>query len=553
MYGAQEGLYLRSMDQMDAKLIAGTDKNSVEPFFSPDGQWIGYFSSSDLKLKKVAISGGAPVIICDTGPMVLGASWNSDNTILYADVLKGVMRVSADGGTPEMLVQGNLANAAKKGLLPIAPQMLPDGKALLFTNLTGTDVSNWQIGVQPLKSKEWKILIRSGVAATYCPTGHLVYLLPNNNAASLLAVPFDLGSLEVKGGPVSILEGIEAAVISESGTLVYIPQSRASSLSGGEAAVATAASPGTTLVWVDRQGKEEPLGVAPNQYSFFGISPDGTRVAVTITTGGKSDIWIWDVVRKTMTRLTFSEGGSGLPLWTPDGKRIVYGSGSDGMISGIFWKAADGTGEAAKLGSTPDRALLPSSWSKDGKILALMEINPSPLAMDVGMLSMEGDHARKPLLQGKYDELSPRISPDGRWLAYSSRESGRYEIYVRPFPDVESGGRWQISTNGGDSPLWSRDGRELFYRQGDSFMTVAVEAVPTFKPGNPKLLFRRTSVSSGFPMEIAYWDIHPDGKRFLMVKAFRTDKTASAAAERPRKIHVVLNWFEELKQRVPVK
>jgi Tol biopolymer transport system component len=550
VYGTQEGLHLRSIDQLDARLIAVTDKSSVEPFFSPDSQWIGYYSASDQKLKKVAISGGAPVVICDTSPMVLGASWNSDNTIVYSDVLKGVMRVSADGGTPELLIKGSLINAAKEGF-PIAPQMLPDGKTVLFTNMTVTDVSNWQVGIQSLKSGERKILIRSGVGAFYCPTGHLVYTLVSNNVANLLAVPFDLDSLEVKGGSVSILEGVRASAISDSGTLVYVPQPRISTVPMGEAAATVAASSGNTLVWVNRQGKEEPLAAAPNQYGFLGISPDGARVAVTVTTGGNEDIWIWDIIRKTMTRLTFDEGSDLVPLWTPDGKRIVYFSGQEGL-GRICWKAADGTGGVTKLGSAPDRVILPFSWSKDAKTLALLEVTLAPIGFDIGMLSMEGDHAIKPLLKGKYDELNPRISPDGRWMAYSSKESGRHEVYVRPFPDVESGGRWQVSTNGGDSPLWSRDGHELFYRQGDSFMAVGVETEPTFKPGNPKFLFKGTYIAAGFPLDIIFWDIHPDGKRFLMIKP-PAPAGAIPTAAGPRKINIVLNWFEELKQRVPVK
>jgi serine/threonine protein kinase len=552
VYLTTDGLYLRAVNELDARLIAGTDKSSVEPFFSPDGQWLGYFSSSDQKLKKVAISGGAPVVICDTSPLVIGASWNSDNTIVYSDILQGIMRVSGDGGTPELLIKGSLMNAAKGGF-PIAPLMLPDGKTLLFTNMTAADSSNWQVGIQSLKSGERKILIRSGVAAVYCPTGHLVYsLVNNNNVANLLAIPFDLDNLEVKGGSVPILEGISISAISDSGTLVYVPQPRISPVPMGEAAATTATSSGNTLVWVDRQGKEEPLAAAPNQYSFLGISPDGTRVAVTVNTGGNGDIWIWDIVRKTMTRLTFDEGNDTFPLWTPDGKRIVYYSSSMGGLGGICWKAADGTGGVTKLGSAPDRALLPFSWSKDAKTLALLEFTLAPIGFDIGMLSMEGDHAINPLLQGKYDELNPRISPDGRWIAYSSRESGKHEVYVRPFPDVESGGRWQISTNGGDSQLWSRDGHELFYRQGYSFMAVGVETGPTFKPGNPRFLFKGTYISAGFPMESTIWDTHPDGKRFLMIKP-PTSAGAAPTAAGPRKINIVLNWFEELKQRVPVK
>jgi len=311
-----------------------------------------------------------------------------------------------------------------------------------------------------------------------------------------------------------------------------------------------AASPNQRiLVWVDRKGNETPLPASANDYSYPRLSPDGTKLALTVGYGTKSDIWIWDTGRETMTRLTFTESSS-VPLWTLDGRRIAFSSGFEAN-SAIFWKSADGTGEDEKLASMPDRVLAPWSWSKDGKTVVTIEIAPGtgPEPWDIGALSMEGDHKRMPLLQGKYTELQPEISPDGRWIAYMSSESGKSEIYVRPFPEVNKG-RWQVSTGGGNSPLWSRDGRELFYRSADSVMAVAVQTEPAFKPGKPEILFLGTYV--GLSLYDAHpWDISPDGKRFLMMKA--PQLSAPAAAGGPRKITIVLNWFEELKQRVPVK
>jgi len=551
VYGTSEGLQLRSVDELDARLIAGTDKDSASLFFSPDGQWIGYWSQSDQKLKKVAITGGAPVVICDTSLIVLGSSWNSDNTIVYSDAFTGIMRVSADGGTPEMLIKGNLLNAAKEGF-PVVPQMLPDGKTLLFTNYTGADPSNWQIGIQSLKSGDRKILIRSGAGATYCPTGHLVYSLANNNTFNLLAVPFDLDRLEVKGGSVPLIEGIGTAAISGSGTLVYVPQSAVA------AGASSAPSTARTLVWVDRQGKEASLGAAPDDYGGLKISPDGTKVALTINAAGNADIWIWDIPHKTPTKLTFDKGNDNDPLWTPDGIRIVFYSDRGGAMGGLYWKSAAGIGEEEPLASKPDRVIIPWSFSRDGKILALMEFTLSPLGFDIGMLSMEGKRGMKELLREKHFELEPQISPDGRYLAYQSDESGKGEIYVRSFPDVNKG-KWQVSSNGGGSPLWSPDGRELFYRSGDATMAVDIETEPTFKRGNPKILFKGTYLSSTFSsVMFTAWDITPDGKRFLMIKpaasagAASTAEKPATAPPRP-KINIVLNWFEELKQRAPVK
>jgi serine/threonine protein kinase/Tol biopolymer transport system component len=549
VYGTTEGLYLRSVDELDARLIAGTDKNSLGPFFSPDGKWVGYWSASDNQLKKLAISGGAPVAICNIGLAILGASWNSDNTIVYSDLLKGIMRISADGGTPESLVKGGIGNANKEGL-PVMPHILPDGKTLMYTNVVGSNVADYPIVIQSLKSGERKVLHTKGGAIGYLRTGHLVYALQSNNSMNLLAVPFDVGKLEVTGGSVSMLEGIRAMAISDSGTLVYVSQPKAAVESKDEAM--PIASSGSTLVWVNRQGKEEPLAAAPNEYGLIKISPDGTRVALSIGGVNKSDIWIWDVARETMIRLTFDKVSS-MPLWTPDGKRIVYLSshGSVGLPD-IRWKAADGTGEVEKLSPSQNSIAIPWSWSRDGKTLALWEITLAPLQADLGTLSMEGDHARKPLLQENYFENAPRISPDGRWMAYASNESGKYEIYIRPFPDVNKG-KWQVSANGGNSPLWSPDGRELFYRGGDATMAVAVETEPTFKPAKPKVLFKGTYFSTGAPIELTLWDISPDGKRFLMIKPAASTSAAPTAASAQPKINIVVNWLEELKQRVPVK
>ena len=518
VYSTPKGLYMRSIDALTAKLIGGTEGNTQNPFFSPDGKWIGYFSVTDRKLKKVAVIGGTPIALCDV-PDFLGARWNEDNTIAYGTQSGDIMRISADGGTPESIVK----QMSRK---PAHPQILPDGKSVLYTLFPMQVV---KIVVQSLKSGDPKELFR-GVNAQYLPTGHIVYRSADNS--DLLALPFNPDRLDVTGGPVAVLEGVRQYAVSKSGTLAYIPAT-----SGGR-------NVGQTLVWVNREGKEEPLSARPDSYTHFRISPDGNRVALTVGLNTKHQIWIWDVVRETLTRLTLDEGtDNGNALWTRDGKRILYTSTRENMLFGdLYWKASDGTGEAEKLASSPGRGLFPWSWSNDGKTLVLLEFI-YPLPDDVGMLSMEGDHARKPLLQTKYSESCPRISPDGRWIAYASDESGKPEVYVRPFPEVNKG-RFQVSTSGGNNPLWSPDSRELFYYSGDAAMAVRVETEPTFKPGKPTVLFRGT-YSRGWNNDFSYWDISPDGKRFLMMK--------KVATEAPRKINIVVNWFEELKQRVPVK
>jgi serine/threonine protein kinase/Tol biopolymer transport system component len=527
VYSTSKGLYLRSVDELTAKLVAGTEGPTLEPFFSPDGKWIAYVSGSDRKLKKIAVNGGAPVVLCDITSFV-GGRWNEDNTIVFGQWPGPIMRISANGGAPEAITK-------IKGETHVLPQILPGGKSLLYTAVAANNQT--RVVVQSLKSGETKELFAGG-GARYLPTGHIVYGLPNNN--NLFAIPFDLGRLEVKGGAVPIVEGILQYAVSDAGTLVYLPGTAGASSSDGR-----------TLVWVDRNGKEEPLGAPPDQYLFPKISPDGTRVAMAIM-GENEDIWVWDLARKTMTRLTFDKSRDQQPIWTPDSKEVLFWSEREGKFGGIFRKQADGTGEDQKLVAAPDRQLFPWSISSDGKALLVLDTPDANAKGDISMLSMEGDHARKPLLhQDGYVTVQPKISPDGRWMAYVSNESGKSEVYVRPFPEVNKG-RWQVSTKGGVSPLWAPNGRELFYFGEDdgSVTSVAVETAPVFKPATPGKLFSRNPYLGGGSTPGTPWDIHPDGKRFLMMKL---PGAAPSAAGGPRKISIVLNWFEELKQRAPVK
>ena len=515
VYGTLEGLYLRSLDQLDARLIPETN-NATAPFFSPDGKWIGYLSVSDMKLKKIAVSGGAPIALCDITNFT-GANWNMDNTIVFGAGDQGIMRVSADGGTAEALIEA-------KGARYFNPEILPDGKSVIFAR---GDAGPQKIYVQSLNSKEPKELIE-GNDPGYLPSGHLVYQLDTD----LFAVPFNPDTREVTGGPVSVVEGIWQFCISDEGTLVYLPS--------------TGFTAGTSrsLVWVDRDGNEEPLSATPADYGDPKISPDGTKVALAVQTENNEDIWIWDLVRKNRARLTFDDASDEAPLWTIDGKRIVFTSDRGGG-SGLYWKAADGSGGVEPVGAESEISVVPSSWSGDGNTLVL---NNARGNYDIRIMPMDGERETKMLLQESYAERQPQISPDGQWMAYSSNESGAYEIYVRPFPNVDEG-RWQVSVSGGTSPLWSPNGNELYYRNGQSVMAVSVEMEPNLNFGTPKELFSGTYV---LPLDAdlsqqTMWDIHPDGERFLMIKAFAIESTEGM--QRP-KINIVLNWFEELKERV---
>ncbi len=530
VYSTSKGLYLRSLGKLTAGPIVGTEGATQSPFFSPDGNWIGYFSLGDRKLKKIAIDGGIPVALCDF-TQVADASWGADNVITYGQISGDIMRISANGGTPESLIKTESGG--------IAPQILPDGKSVLYH----TTSPPFKIMVQSLESSEPRELFQ-GMNARYLPTGHIVYALENN----LFAIPFDPGRLSVTGGAVPLVEGVYRVTapqyaVSNSGTLIYMPEIKGTVAAGG------AGTPGRTLVWVDRKGQEERITVLPTICRNPRISPDGTRIVLSLGIREDADIWIWDLVRETLTRLTLDRNEDSSPVWTPDGKRIAFFSHRE--IPRVAWKAADGTGTAEIPdfeNQPPNRDFYPCSWSKDGKILVLQETFLGS-GYDIGMLSVEGNRKWKPLLQEKHAEFQPKISPDGRWMAYTSDESGRNEIYVRPFPEIDKG-KWNISTSGGDSPIWSPDGRELFFRNGDSIITALVETDPVFKPGKSETLFRGTYVGL-YGMDTYPWDISRDGKRFLMMKEIGAALPAEGGP-RP-KINIVLNWFEELKQRVPTK
>jgi serine/threonine protein kinase/Tol biopolymer transport system component len=534
VYATSTGLYRRQMDELEARLIAGTGGNCQRPVFSPDGKWVAFSSAPDNRLMKITISGGMPVNLADT-VSVGSIEWAADNTLAYGQYGKGIMRISADGGTPEVVVKEEKEVLAH-------PQILPDGKSVMFCSATSEPS---RIFVQSIKSGERKELFK-GVAARYLPTGHIVYILPNSN--NLYAAPFSLDKLSVTGTALPVLEGVFSSggilqyAISDSGMLVYILQT------------AHVSPAQRSLVWVDREGKEEAIPAPANTYSNPKISPDGTRVSLTIESGRSQDIWVWHLVHKMMTRLTSDEIIDTVSLWSPDSKRIAFASNRNGTY-GVYWKAANGTGEIENLGTVPGRLIIPNCWSHDGKILFLTEWFSVPPRFDIGVLSLEGDRARKPLIQEKHSEAQPRISPNGRYIAYVSDESGQNQVYVRPFPEIDKG-KWQVSPNGGDSPLWSPDGRELFYRSGDATMAVDVETEPAFSFKESRVLFRVPYVSYAArvwgQIENNPWDISPDGKRFLMMK--RLQSTGEGAGEEnPRKINIVVNWFEELKQRVPVK
>jgi Tol biopolymer transport system component/predicted Ser/Thr protein kinase len=523
--GVQQ-LFLRAMDSREAKPLPGSE-SAESPFFSPDSQWIGFFALG--KLKKISIAGGAPQTLCDSGSNA-GASWGTDDTIVFSPSnSSGLMRVSAAGGMPQVLTtldhsQGELSHRL--------PQFLPGGKALLFTVYSGAGWDEKHTATLRLDTGERRIVLRGGHTGRFVPTGYLVY----GRAGTLLAAPFDPVRLEVtSSAPITIAEGVTESVttagaeysFSAVGSLAYVP-----------------ASPRQferRLVWVDRNGAVEPLPAPQRNYGAPALSSDGQRVAVIISSG-TTELWIYDLARGTLTRLT-TEGGSQSPLWTPDGKRIAY-RGTKSGFRNVFWKAADGSGAEERL-TTGENNQFPDSWSPDGKWLAFRETSPTT-GEDIWMLRIEGmpsrasasegDRRQQPFLRTPFNESGSAFSPDSLWLAYQSDESGRNEVYIQPFSGP--GPKWHISTDGGTEPVWARNGRELFYRNGNKMMAVDVTTSPAFSAGKPRLLFEGQFAGGG--------DVSPDGQRFLMIQAVEPEQPAT-------QINVVLNWFEELKQKAPVK
>jgi serine/threonine-protein kinase len=518
--GAQGRLYVRALDELRPTLLADSARS---PFFSPDGQWVGFLGAGGLA--KVAVTGGPAVTISAiSGPR--GTAWGPDDTIIFGtnETATGLLRISAAGGEPEVLTRPDSEKGETDHLFP---EFLPGGRAVLFTITNNESIDNSQIAVLDLETRNYRVLIQGGSNPRYSASGHIVYGV----AGTLRAVAFDLDSLEARGTPVPVLEGASTKTtgaasfsISRDGTLVYL--------------AGRASTERRTIVWVDRQGREEPIKVPPRAYTYLRLSPDGTRIALDIR-DQENDIWIWDLARETLARLTFDPGFNRSPVWTPDGKRVAF-SAQRGGSENIYWQAADGSGAPEPLTQMPNTPIFPHAFSPDGTLLVFTEIAPP---RNISLLKIDGERKPELLLQSSFSESNPEISPDGRWLAYESNESGRVEVYVRPFPDVNAG-RWQISTGGGASPLWSPNGRELFYYgQPGTLMAVRVEPSTSFKAGAPQVVLQGPYVA---PIGASHYSVSPDGRRFLMIKDAATDANAP-----PPQINVILNWFEELRRLVP--
>jgi Tol biopolymer transport system component len=527
-------IYVRSLDQLQASPLSSTE-NARDPFFSPDGQWLGFIAEG--KLKKISVQGGAAVTLCDA-PNDRGGSWGDDGTIVFSpDNRVALSKVSSAGGTPQPLTTLDKQTGENTQRWP---QVLPGSKAVLFTSTTtGGTLAGFEdadIIVYSMASGQRKTLQRGGFYARYLPSGHVLYM----HEGTLFAVPFDLKRLEVTGQPAPILEGVVTSPVfagaqfsfSETGNLVYV---------AGRAGIQN-----VSIYWMDREGKFTPLRETPGNYNNLALSPDGKRLALDIVDGGRRDIWVYEWERDTLTRLTFAGEANSFPVWTPDGQRIVYSSQEKSGASNLWWIRADGAGDAQRL-TEGKSAQYARSWRPDGKVLAFNQLNPN---YDIMTVPIEGNEKSgwkpgepKPFLSNPFIVQSPAFSPDGRWLAYHSTESGPLEVYVRPFPGP--GGKWQISTAGGVAPKWSRNGKELFYRTlDDKIMMITYTASgESFRADKPQLWSPGQFTDRGATYN---FDLHPDGKRFAVLKAPGAEHTAAV-----NKVSFIFNFFDEIRRKVP--
>lgn len=535
-------LVVRAIDSLEAEPIPGIT-NARQPFFSHDGQWIG-FAQGATELKKVSVTGGPAVSIAKLTAPPRGATWGADDTIVFATAgaSLGLLSVPAGGGqepkeltTPDVAVGDHLF-----------PSLLPGGRAVLFSVLAA-QAENSQVVVLDLATGEQKILIRGGSHASYVGSstgpGFLVYGV----AGTLRAVRFDLKAREVQGDAVPVADrvtmgpnGSAQFAVAENGALIYAPG--AYSLEGAR----------RSLVWLDRNNQETPINAPLRDYVALRLSPDNTSVALQINSSSvaNSDIWVWRFKGETLEKLTLDNAVDSAPVWTPDSQRIVFRSNRAGQDFQLFWQAADGSGPVEQLTSEPANHTATGFAGANRLLFSLFGNNNSN---DLAMMTMD-KRERTSLLERTFEDRRATVSPDGRFMAFESSESNEFQVFVTPFPDVNSG-RWQISTTGGVKPVWSRDGKELFYQrvaagQGtNELYATNVSATPTFSKGNPVKL---SDLRGIFSNEFSYsWDVSRDGTRFIAIKNEALADTESAPSGRPSFVFIV-NWVEELRAKLGV-
>ncbi len=546
--GGTRQLYMRRMNQLAATPIPGTE-GALRPFFSPDGQWVAINADGDLK--KVSLEGGIPFDLCENCLSThagwysadFSGDWGPPDTDLVFSYGGSLWQIPATGGTPKLIAEPN-SEEGETGYY--RPEILPGTDGVLFEVRHGGNVGG-KVGVAALSldESEVQLIAEEGTDPQYAETGHVIYA----RGDTVFAVGFDPQDLRVSGHPTPILQavmvlGAGAAQVSFShdGTLAYVADTGV-----GEADRA--------LVWVDRHGASQPVTDQLRPYDQPRLSPDGTRAAVGIVSGEWSrsiatgqDIWILEIEQNTLTRLTTEGDDNRHPLWTPDGSRVTFSSAGrdESLVGSLHWKLADLGGQAAQQLLARDYTTFPADWSPDGRTLVARE----NVGSDKNILLIPFDDDGTPgtpsyFLATDFNERAATLSPDGNWLAYVSDLSGRDEVYVEPFPGP-GGRRVQVSNEGGRQPCWGPNGDEVFYRNGDRMVAVAVQIEPRFEVMNREVLFKRKFFAR--TAHKTHYDIHPDGQRFLMIEE-------PDPGESPQQINIkiVLNWFEELKRLVPTE
>ena len=542
----QLSLSIRGVNELEPRLLPGTN-NGRFPFISADGRWVGFQAGQEIR--KVSITGGQAEVICRILAM-RGASWGDDDFIIFA-APNGLQRVSAAGGEPSPLTRID----RDKPEAHLLPHVLPGSKWVVFTVHPGSDYLASRLEALEIATGRRKVIVPAGHDAMYVNSGHLVYGLTNAASdaatrfqASLRAVRFDPVRAEVIGESLPLVEQIRVGAsptlnysVSRRGDLIYVP---------GTAPVTPIER---TLTWVNRKGQETAIAAEPRAYAMARISPDGARVALDVR-DQMMDIWIWDLNRQTLSSLNRHPSQDLSPIWTPDSKRVIWTSTRGGGNPNLYWQSADGSGEPERL-TVHSNNQFPTSSTPDGAFVTLFGASATTAnGTDLFRLAMK-DPARKvePLLAAAGMDFGGEVSPDGRWLAYHSNNSGEFQVYVRPYPNVQES-REQVSRAGGSRPAWSRDGRELFYLDGENLLTsVAVPAVvgARFTSGPPiKILNKKYHAGASLlGLDLRAYDVAPDAQRFLMIK-----EPESAPGTQPAvNMVVVLNWVEELKARLPAR